>query len=359
MANSHTSDHSPQQFRRGTRASELLRDVSFPMAVRGYDRRTVDEFVEELRTLVADLEAHQTREGVVQRALDELGEETAGILQRAHETADEIAARSRAQADGRLQRAEREAEIVKRDADEYAEQVVADTRLLWDERQRLIEDIRHLADVVLGTADDAMERLKLPEPLRAAEQEAEEPGGGANVTPIPHPLSIARDPEPDPQSDPSVPYDLELPVEEDPDATVAWGVGREQDPETTAAWPEEGEEDPESAAPYAVEDEYAEEAEPDTDAGAAYAVEGERDPDATARYAVEDEEDREGEYADDEAEQDPDTTAAWPAEADDGETAPEDEQAADDDAGPQTVELEALPGGNADDQPAEPEPKRD
>ena len=141
--------------------------------MRGYDRRAVDEFVEELRSLVADLEAHQTREGVVQKALDELGEETAGILQRAHETADEIAARSRAQADGRLQRAEREAEIVKREADEYVEQVVVDTRLLWDERQRLIEDIRHLADVVLGTADDAIERLKLPAPLAAAEQEAE------------------------------------------------------------------------------------------------------------------------------------------------------------------------------------------
>jgi hypothetical protein len=219
-----------------------------------------------------------------------LGEATAGILQRAHETADEIAARSRAQADGRLQRAEREAEIVKRDADEYAEQVVADTRLLWDERQRLIEDIRHLADVVLGTADDAMERLKLPEPLAAAEQEAEEAGGGANVTPIPHPLSIARDPEPDPQSDPSVPYDLELPVEEDPDATVAWGVGREQDPETTAAWPEEGEEDPETTAPYPAEDEYAdEEGEQDPDATAAYAVAGEQDPDPTAPYVAEDE----------------------------------------------------------------------
>jgi DivIVA domain-containing protein len=352
MANSHTSDQPPQRFRRGTAASELLRDASFPMAVRGYDRRAVDEFVEELRTLVADLEAHQTREGVVQRALDELGEETAGILQRAHETADEIAARSRAQADGRLQRAEREAEIVKRDADVYAEEVVSDTRLLWDERQRLIEDIRHLADVVLGTADDAMERLKLPEPLAAAEQEAEEAGGGANVTPIPHPLSIARDPERDPQSDPSVPYDLELPVEEDPDATVAWGVAGEQDPETTAAWRDEGEEDSASVAPYAVEDEYADE-EGEPDATAAYAVEGEQDSDVTTPYVAE------GEYAADEDEQDPDTTAAWPAEADD-ETAPEDEQPAGDDAGPQTVELEALPGGNTDDQPAEqPEPKRD
>jgi DivIVA domain-containing protein len=365
MANSHTSDHPPQQFRRGTPASELLREVSFPLAVRGYDRRAVDEFMEELRTLVADLEAHQTREGVVQKALDELGEETAGILQRAHETADEIAARSRAQADGRLQRAEREAEIVKREADEYAEQVVVDTRLLWDERQRLIEDIRQLADVVLGTADDAMERLKLPEPLAAAEQD-EEPGREGNVTPIPHPLSIARDPQPAPQSDPSVPYDLESPAEEeDPDATVAWaapGVG-ERDPDTTAEWAEE---DPDTTARYAAEgeeDPYAGEGEEGPDATGPYAVEGEAgpdatgpyadegDPDATAPYAVEDE------YAAEEGEPDPDTAAGWPKG--DDEATPEDEPPAGDDAGPQTVELEALPGGNTDDQPAEPEHKRD
>jgi DivIVA domain-containing protein len=336
MANSHTSDSSPQRFRRGTPASELLREASFPLAVRGYDRRAVDEFLEELRNLVAELEAHQTREGVVQKALDELGEETAGILQRAHETADEIAARSRAQADGRLQRAEREAEIVKRDADEYAEQVVVDTRLLWDERQRLIEDIRQLADVVLGTADDAMERLKLPTQLAEAEQaEAEgEAGDRGNVTPIPHPLSIAREPEPDPQSDPSVPYDLELP-EEDPDATVAWEA------------PAADERDPEAPAPWAVS---APEGGPDTEWRDEPPYAGEEDPDATAPYAVEDE------YED---EQDPDTTAAWPADADDDQAAPEDEQPAGDDAGPQTVELEALPGGNTDDQPAEPERKRD
>jgi hypothetical protein len=332
------------------------------MAVRGYDRRAVDAFVEELRNLVGDLEAHQTREGVVQKALDELGEETAGILQRAHETADEIAARSRAQADGRLQRAEREAEIVKRDADEYAEQVVVDTRLLWDERQRLIEDIRHLADVVLGTADDAIERLKLPEPLAAAEQEDEQTGSGGNVTPIPHPLSIARDPGPDPQSDPSIPYDLASPVE-DPDATAPWAVAGEQDPETTAAWAAEGDEDPETTAPYAVE------GDEDRDASAPYAVEGEEDRDASAPYAVEGEDDSdaatpyaaEDEYAaaaPEEGEEDPDATAAWPTHADDDESASEDEQPAGDDAGSQTIELEALPGGT-EDQAAEPERKRD
>jgi DivIVA domain-containing protein len=172
MADLHTSDQ-PTNPRFARTAAERLRIASFPLAVRGYDRRAVDEFLEELHALVSDLESRQTREGVVQKALDELGEETAGILQRAHATADEITARSRAQADGRLQRAEREAEIVRREADEYAEKVIVDTKLLWEERQRLIEDIRQLADEVLATADDAAERVTIPEPIAATDEETQ------------------------------------------------------------------------------------------------------------------------------------------------------------------------------------------
>ena len=166
MADPHTDETAPQPLPHSTgSASDRLREVTFPLAMRGYERHAVDEFLTELLSLVVDLESRQTREGVVQKALDELGEETAGILQRAHETADDITSRSRAQADARLKRSEREAEIARHDADEYAEQVIVDTRLLWDERQRLIEDIRQLADEVLGTADDAIERVKLPEQL--------------------------------------------------------------------------------------------------------------------------------------------------------------------------------------------------
>jgi DivIVA domain-containing protein len=175
MADSHPSDIPTQRFGRSKTAAERIREVTFPIvAMRGYDRRAVDEFVEQMIELVSELEGRQSREAVVQRALDEVGEETAGILQRAHETADEIAARSRAQAEGRLQRAEREADIMRRDADVYAEQVVVDTRLLWEERQRLIDDIRQLADEVLATADDAIERVKMPEPLREPDAAAAE-----------------------------------------------------------------------------------------------------------------------------------------------------------------------------------------
>jgi DivIVA domain-containing protein len=163
MADSDTSEFQTTRFNRS--ASDRIANREFPLAVRGYDRHAVDDFVQEVLEIVADLEGRQTRESVVQRALDEIGEETAGILQRAHETADEIAARSRAQAEGRMQRAEREADMLRQQADAYSEQVVVDTRILWEERQRLIQDIRQLADEVLATAEDASERVTLPQML--------------------------------------------------------------------------------------------------------------------------------------------------------------------------------------------------
>jgi DivIVA domain-containing protein len=168
MAESDTGDVDVQgvpeeRFHRNS--ADRIREHSFPLAVRGYDRQAVDDFVEQVADLVAELEGRQTRETVVQRALDQVGEETAGILQRAHQAADELAARSRSQAEGRIQRADREAELLRSQADAYAEKVVVDTQLLWNERQRLLDDLRQLADDVLATADDAAERVTLPEQL--------------------------------------------------------------------------------------------------------------------------------------------------------------------------------------------------
>ena len=175
MADSDTTEFETSRFRRS--ATERIADRDFPLAVRGYDRSAVDAFVQEVLEIVTDLEGRQTRETVVQRALDEIGEETAGILQRAHETADEIAARSRAQAEGRIQRAEREADMLRQQADAYSEQLIVDTRILWEERQRLIQDIRQLADEVLATAEDASERVTQPAMLSEPEPE---PGAEAD-----------------------------------------------------------------------------------------------------------------------------------------------------------------------------------
>src|SRR3954470_9667245 len=174
MADFDTAEFRAARFSR-SRADEIA-NRTFPVAMRGYDRAAVDAFLQEVVELITDLEGRQTQDTVVQRAIAEVGEETAGILQRAHETAEEIAARSRAQAEGRIQRAEREAELLRQEADAYSEKIVYDTRALWDERQRLIEDIRQLADDVLNTAEDAAERVSMPQMLSEEEAAVEEDG---------------------------------------------------------------------------------------------------------------------------------------------------------------------------------------
>lgn len=177
MADFDTTEFQAARFTRSP--TDRIADRSFAVVMRGYDRNAVDEFVREVVEPVGELEGRQSHESVIQRALEEVGEETAGILQRAHETADEIAARSRAQAEGRLQRAEREADMLRAQANAYSEQLVVDTRLLWEERQRLIEDIRQLADEVLATADEATERVSLPRMLREPDTDPET-GAGAD-----------------------------------------------------------------------------------------------------------------------------------------------------------------------------------
>lgn len=150
------------------------------MNLRGYDRAAVDSWLVELAELVERLEEQPPpRDTAVRRALDEVGQETAAILQRAHEAAEEIEARSRAQADGRLERADREAEQTVREAEERAARLETETRRLWDERARLLEEMRQLADEVLGVADDAIERLS-PPPGR--EPEPQEPAPFEAVT---------------------------------------------------------------------------------------------------------------------------------------------------------------------------------
>ena len=174
MADFDTAEFRAARFSRG-RADEI-ENRTFPVVMRGYDRAAVDAFLQEVVQIIGDLETRQSQESVVQKAIAEVGEETAGILQRAHETAEEIAARSRAQAEGRIQRAEREAELLRQEADAYSEKIVLDTRLLWEERQRLIEDIRQLADDVLNTADDAAERVSMPQMVGEPEGAVDEDG---------------------------------------------------------------------------------------------------------------------------------------------------------------------------------------
>ncbi len=145
------------------------------MVFRGYEREAVDRYVASVIELITELEATQTREGTVQRALEEVGEQTSRILQQAHESAEEISSHSRAQAEGRMARAEREAEQMVADAEAEAQRIRTDARGVWQQRSRLIEELRRLSDEVLTVADDALERIEPPEEHKAGQPPQPEP----------------------------------------------------------------------------------------------------------------------------------------------------------------------------------------
>jgi cell division septum initiation protein DivIVA len=131
--------------------------------LRGYDREAVDAHVERLSAVIEELQASRSPQAAVRRALDRVGEETAGILRQAEETAEQMTARSRAKADDRLQRAEAEARELRAAAEKHVRALDNDTERIWQERQRLIDDTRRLADTLLEVADSAEERFP-PEP---------------------------------------------------------------------------------------------------------------------------------------------------------------------------------------------------
>ena len=72
-----------------------IRDPSFPASVRGYDRRAVDGYVERVNRLIAELQISGSPRAAVRHALERVGEQTSGILQRARETAEEITSSAR------------------------------------------------------------------------------------------------------------------------------------------------------------------------------------------------------------------------------------------------------------------------
>jgi cell division septum initiation protein DivIVA len=131
------------------RMVEEARGVRFPIALRGYERVSVDRYVEQVNRLIAELEISASPESAVRHALHEVGEETRDLLQRAHQTADEITARSRAQADDRLQQAEREAqearEATLRDTEQSRAAAQHDAQQVRDTAEREAAALREAA----------------------------------------------------------------------------------------------------------------------------------------------------------------------------------------------------------------------
>jgi DivIVA domain-containing protein len=214
--------------------------VDFSGSRRGYDRAEVDQYVERVSRIVVELEAMRSPDAVIERALADVGEETSAILRRARKAAEEIIADAEANARERSAHAEARARELREEADHYsarvraeaervlsearaeADQIVGDakdeaggmrqeatteatrvreeasteaTRVRGDadryraqvsghidqlaqERHRLIEDLRKLADQFHRTADRALEQIPSHD---ISYERSEGNGGGAST----------------------------------------------------------------------------------------------------------------------------------------------------------------------------------
>jgi DivIVA domain-containing protein len=132
------------------RLAREVRDVDFPVALRGYDRDAVDRYVEQVNRVIAELEVSSSPESAVRHALEEVTEETRGLLERAHETAEEITARSRSRAEDRVQQGAREGEEIRaqaaREADEMREAAGREAQELRQRAEREAAELRQTAE---------------------------------------------------------------------------------------------------------------------------------------------------------------------------------------------------------------------
>jgi pilus assembly protein FimV len=231
-------------------------DADFPHALRGYDRLAVDEFVQQTRQLVAELQATRSPEAAVRRALERVGDQITGVLQRAHETAEQITAQSRSEAEDRLQEARDEASQIADAAELRVKELDADTDRIWVERQRIVADAEDLAGQLLALAKVAAERFPSDEETDAADDELTPYDEAAVVfdgTPV-EAGAVEAEPEveeePEVEVEPQVEEEFEL-QDEDITRTVAFTPLQES--EETAILPQ-GDEPTEETAESPTED---------------------------------------------------------------------------------------------------------
>jgi dsDNA-specific endonuclease/ATPase MutS2 len=138
----------------------------------GYDREQVDARVAvlsgriaELARRIAELEANRSPEEAVRRALEQVGEEVTGILQRTHETANTITANAERDALEQRATAATDAAAAIAGAEQRVHELDLDADRIWAERERIIADSRELSRQLTELADAAAARLAPPAPL--------------------------------------------------------------------------------------------------------------------------------------------------------------------------------------------------
>jgi DivIVA domain-containing protein len=143
---------------------EDIRNVSFPGSVRGYDRSAVDAYVTRVNRVIAELEVSSSPRAAVRHALEQVGEQTSGILQRAREAAEEITTSARNEADETTDHAKAEAAEIVVNASTEADRARAEARQVIArakaEAGEILAEAKAEADRLLAEAREEVTALR-------------------------------------------------------------------------------------------------------------------------------------------------------------------------------------------------------
>ena len=108
-----------------------------------------------------------------------MGRETAGILQNARDTADEITVQSTKRAEERLTEAEREAARLRSEAEAHIRALDAATDEIWVERRRIVDSTNKLGERLQTIAEEAASDFPADNPNGSKDEakRVEEPAG--------------------------------------------------------------------------------------------------------------------------------------------------------------------------------------
>jgi DivIVA domain-containing protein len=151
---------------RGSAPAEI-RNVSFPVSIRGYDRDAVDAYVARVNNVIAELEVSRSPQAAVRHALDRLSEQTSGILQEARESAEQITASARTDAQESIAHAKAEAADIVVNASDQADTTKA-------EADEILANARAEAEKTLAAsrAEAAERHRRSEEEIAALREEA-------------------------------------------------------------------------------------------------------------------------------------------------------------------------------------------
>ena len=140
-----------------------LSNVSFPVAMRGYDREAVEAYVKRVNRVIAELKVSASPRAAVTHALEQTEQQVSGLLQRARDTGEEIVASARQEAEEIVSKA-------KADAAELHVNVSSEADAIKAEAEQVRADARTEAEDILARSQQEAESTRTRSQAEAEER---------------------------------------------------------------------------------------------------------------------------------------------------------------------------------------------